>query len=103
MPQVFLFAALPHLRQGAYFLSLQDALVPYRVAVFRPSNFVAPSCFSSGFVVCGTPHLPVAASVEICHFSMLEFCRMQKRAFVKDKRNVPLSFRVYFIFFLFFK
>lgn len=59
--------------------------LPYRTTLFQGSNFVTLYRLLSGFEICGAPHLPVAASVEIIYFSTLEFCRMAKRAYLKVK------------------
>ena len=85
MPQVFFVCRLPaSVGRRIFFVEIATRL-PYRAAFFYGSNFVTLYRLLSGFEICGAPHLPVAASVEILYFSTLEFCRMAKRAFVKGE------------------
>lgn len=87
MPQVFFVCRLPaSVGRRIFFVEIATRL-PYCAALFQGSNFVTLYRLLSGFEICGAPHLPVAASVEILYFSTLEFCRMAKRAYLKVKHR----------------
>ena len=91
MPQVFFVCRLPaSVGRRIFFVEIATRL-PYCATLFQGSNFVVLYRLLSGFEICGYPHLPVAASVEIIYFSTLEFCRMAKRAYLKVKAKIALN------------
>jgi hypothetical protein len=89
MPQVFFVCRLPaSVGRRIFFVEIATRL-PYCATLFQGSNFVTLYRLLSGFEICGAPHLPVAASVEILYFSTLEFCRMAKRAYILTPHLPP--------------